>query len=458
MLSFSNKQKKINETKLNIFRLATECTEEISSNRRNLEKSEIIKSLITKYKSLLLKISNSTNSKNEIKKDLIEINNQIKLKNIEIQMKNLKIEEKIKKLKSKIEKNFFNSNNEIDLLKETNFLLENGIKEKNHLINLLKNNLKQSKDHFIFREEIRENILENKIEGENFFFDYLFNLQEFLHFKCKKFNFFYNKNIQNLKTKLNLINTINYIKNQKNIKKLFDLNSNQFNQKNLLKIFKRSNSFEKKFLTNEDNNNNNNNKNSKIDITNILNSFLTIDQILTSNENNNIIIEEDLNSDEEFSFPNKIKYKFAEYKNIPSLNLKQIEYNKYKNQKEIDLYSKERRINSDQNEEQIKLIKKNIKKIKKNIKQNEIKIKNFQNVINEFKNNIILLSHFRNNSFNFNKNIFINKNNIYLKKKQQNKIDKNNNIKDNNSIIINEKINNKNIFINNDNIKINNSF
>jgi len=454
MFSFSNKQKKINETKLNIFRLATECTEEISSNRRNLEKNEIIKSLIIKYKSLLLKISkDSSHSKKEIKKDLIEINNQIKLKNIEIQMKNLKIEEKIKNLNSKFEKNFFILNNEIDLLKETNFLLQNGIKEKNYLINLLKNNLKQSKDHFIFREEIRENILENKIEGENFIFDYLFNLQEFLHFKCKKFNYFYNKNIQKLNTKLNLINTINYIKNQKNIQKLFDLNSNQFNQQNLLKIFKRSNSFEKKFLTNEDNNNN---KNSKIEITNILNSFLTIEQILSYNENNNIIIEEDLNSDEEFSFPDKIKNKLTKFKNIPSLNLKQIEYNKYKNQKEIDLYSKERRINSDQNEEQIKLIKKNIKKIKKIIKQNEIKIKNFQNVINEFKNNIFLLSHFRNNSFNFNKNIFINKNNFY--KNKQITINKTKSINNNNSIIINEKINNKNIFINNHSIKINNSF
>ncbi len=411
MFSNSNKQKKINETKLNIFRLATECTEEISSNRQNLEKNEIIKSMIKKYKFLLLKFSNknSTISKSEIKNDLNEINNQIKLKNIEIQMKNLKIEEKIKNLNSKIEKNFFNLNNELNLLKESNFLLQNSLKEKNFLINLLKNNLKQSKEHFIFREEIRENFLENKIDGENFYFDYLFNLQEFLHFKCKKFNFFYNKNIQKLKTKLNLINTINYIKNQKNIKKLFDLNSNQFNHQNLLKIFKRSNSFEKKFLNNENNNKNN----SKIEISNILNSFLTIDEILISNENNNIIIEEDLNSDEEISFPNKIKYKYAEYKNIPSLNLKQIEYNKYKNQKEIDLYSKERRINSDQNEEQIKLIKKNIKKIKKNIKQNEIKIQNFENVIKDFKNNIFLLTHFRNNSFNFKNNIFINKNNNF---------------------------------------------
>ena len=458
MFSNSNKQKKINETKLNIFRLATECTEEISSNRQNLEKNEIIKSMIKKYKFLLLKFSNknSTISKNEIKNDLNEINNQIKLKNIEIQMKNLKIEEKIKDLNLRIEKNFFNLNNELNLLKESNFLLQNSLKEKNFLINLLKNNLKQSKDHFIFREEIRENFLENKIEGENFYFDYLFNLQEFLHFKCKKFNFFYNKNIQKLKTKLNLINTINYIKNQKNIQKLFDLNSNQVNHQNLLKIFKRSNSFEKKFLNNENNNNNKNN--SKIEISNILNSFLTIDEILISNENNNIIIEEDLNSDEEFSFPNKIKYKFAEYKNIPSLNLKQIEYNKYKNQKEIDLYSKERRINSDQNEEQIKLIKKNIKKIKKNIKQNEIKIKNYENVIKDFKNNIFLLTHFRNNSFNFNNNIFINKNNNYLKK-HQNKIKINYN---NNSFLINDKINNNNnndnIFIINDNKNINNSF
>ena len=37
MFSKSNKQKKINETKLNIFRLATECTEEISSKIKNQE-------------------------------------------------------------------------------------------------------------------------------------------------------------------------------------------------------------------------------------------------------------------------------------------------------------------------------------------------------------------------------------------------------------------------------------
>jgi len=171
MFSKSKKSnKKIIETKLNLFNLATEINDEISSNRQNLEKNEILKSQIKEIKLLLSKYSKSKNiTKEEIKNDFNEIINKLKIKKLEIEIKNTKIEEKNKNLILKIQKNFLNLNNEINLLNESNFLLENSLKEKNFLIDLLKNNLKIFKENFFFREEKQDNFIENKNEVENFF-------------------------------------------------------------------------------------------------------------------------------------------------------------------------------------------------------------------------------------------------------------------------------------------------
>ena len=400
MFSKSKKSnKKIIETKLNLFTLATEINDEISSNRQNLEKNEILKSQIKEIKLLLSKYSKSKNiTKEEIKNDFNEIINKLKIKKLEIEIKNTKIEEKNKNLILKIQKNFLNLNNEINLLNESNFLLENSLKEKNFLIDLLKNNLKIFKENFFFREEKQDNFIENKNEVENFFFIYNLNVEKFLYYKCKKFNFFYNKNNQKLKTKLNLINSINYLKN----KKILSSNSNNKHQNlTIKKIFKNSNSFEKNFLNDENIFFNEKNEKTTSEKKNLFQNFSEIFL-----EQNNFIED----SDEEFSFPNKIKTISTKYKNIPILNLKQIEFNKYRNQKEIDLYSLQRRINSDGIEEQIKLSKKNIKKIKKHIEKNQIRISNFKNVFNHYK------LRYRNYSFEFNNNY----NKIYFLNKNQN--------------------------------------
>ena len=88
------------------------------------------------------------------------------------------------------------------------------------------------------------------------------------------------------------------------------------------------------------------------------------------NDKENIIYDE-LNSDEEIVFQNKIKQpiKLTELyfdeikKEIPEINLAQIQYNKMKEIKEDDLYSIQRRKYKNQN------LDNNIKELKKDIEK-----------------------------------------------------------------------------------------
>ena len=115
-------------------------------------------------------------------------------------------------------------------------------------------------------------------------------------------------------------------------------------------------------------------------------SFLTVDELfdLENDESEKeVIIQDELHSDDEVVFEKKIKNKvrvntvyLSEIKKqVPNLYLNQIEFNKKKIINEADLYSYQRRKYYKHNiDENIKLMKKRIKKLKKRLRINKEKL------------------------------------------------------------------------------------
>ena len=107
------------------------------------------------------------------------------------------------------------------------------------------------------------------------------------------------------------------------------------------------------------------------------------------------IIDDELHSDDEVVFEAKIKSKkkiIIDYlpkikKEVPNLYLSQIEFNKSKVMNEADLYSYQRRKFQTQNvDENIKMMRKKLKIIKRRCKKNEEKYEALQNFIKECEN------------------------------------------------------------------------
>ena len=153
-----------------------------------------------------------------------------------------------------------------------------------------------------------------------------------------------------------------------------------------------------KYKSNEVNNinyNKNKNKNSSKSIKN----FLTIDELFDINNHEGkeeAIIDEELHSDDETVFETKVKplkkitihYIPNIKKQIPKINLSQIEFNKQKVMNEADLYSLQRRKYKMQNmDENIKTMKKKIKKLKHICKLNKKKLNAFENYAKNMENN-----------------------------------------------------------------------
>ena len=153
-----------------------------------------------------------------------------------------------------------------------------------------------------------------------------------------------------------------------------------------------------KYKSNEVNNinyNKNKNKNSSKSIKN----FLTIDELFDINNHEGkeeAIIDEELHSDDETVFETKVKllkkitihYIPNIKKQVPKINLSQIEFNKQKVMNEADLYSLQRRKYKMQNmDENIKTMKKKIKKLKHICKLNKKKLNAFENYAKNMENN-----------------------------------------------------------------------
>jgi hypothetical protein len=140
----------------------------------------------------------------------------------------------------------------------------------------------------------------------------------------------------------------------------------------------------------------NNGERKKINILKI-DELLDIDNIRVENEE---IIDEELNSDDEVFFEKKIKPKkkisidFLNNikKEVPSINLSQIEFNKLKVINEADAYSLQRR-NFEQGNinGKIKNIKLQIKSLSKKVSMNKKKLDTIHNFIEDVKYNYKLL-------------------------------------------------------------------
>ena len=326
-----------------------------------------------------------------------------------------------------------------------NFILYYDLRPKNDIIKKLNENINNSRRYSVFREVKRETyesagICENYINNDNLY------LQRDLQLECKDYNKCINKikkKMKNLKkiqqSEEYLQKVIDYFEKENNITLKKKENSIFKKKKDDNKNFLTFSSNKKKFQNNKRKNNMNNNYNSitidelgkkyqfeedlsdlgggynddqtymanKGGINNLLFSneedknnkgakkekevkqkfnFLTVDELfdLENDEGEKeVIIQDELHSDDEVVFEKKIKNKvrintmyLSEIKKkVPNLYLNQIEFNKKKIINEVDLYSYQRRKYYKQNiDENIRQMRKRIKKLKKRLTINKQKL------------------------------------------------------------------------------------
>ena len=145
----------------------------------------------------------------------------------------------------------------------------------------------------------------------------------------------------------------------------------------------------------------------------IIQTFLNLEELFESNDSENdndnegILIESVIHSDDETILEERVKpkstlsktYNEKILKQIPRINLSLIEFNKLKVYQEIDLYSLQRRNYKGQNiEDNIKTIKKKYKKMKIKERLNYKKEKAMKKFINDLKSKYILYKKIRTKS------------------------------------------------------------
>ena len=200
------------------------------------------------------------------------------------------------------------------------------------------------------------------------------------------------KKLKRTKTKSKFTNNILEQKLQEpNIVKSNDHRQNSFNKKNSLNISV-NNIFNSDIKTKKEKPT----ERKKINILKI-DELLDIDNIEAEDEN---IIDNELNSDDDVFFEKKVKPKKTinkEYisdlrKEVPIINLSQIEFNKIKVINEADAYSfQKRKLEQNNITWQIKNFKKQIKNLEKQISINKNKLKVIHNFIEDVKYNYKLL-------------------------------------------------------------------
>ena len=272
------------------------------------------------------------------------------------------------------------------------FVLDYLKDEKDDLINGLQKSIKQTKEYQLFREPKRDSLIDIK-NGNKKIEKVTTELQQNMLYECKKCNKF-----------SNLIKKYNY--QIKELKKNIAILKKYVNPEN-----KKGNKREKKFIAytvnpfqNQGKKKQKNKNTKEIDSLNemaenysikkkkntIISEFKTVEELFElSSEEGEELIDEELHSDDESVFENKIKQskKLSSFylkeikKSIPDINLKQIEFNKLKIMNEEDLYSIQRRKYKSQNlNGDIKEFNKSIQKIKE---KNEI-IKKKEQAMKEY--------------------------------------------------------------------------
>ena len=261
--------------------------------------------------------------------------------------------------------------------KEKNFIengmenkieIENGMENKIEIENgMKKENLKEKR-----KKSPKEFIMENKIENEN--------EKEKENGMTNKY--FYGK--IDFKQSINIALNPNFMKNfQKKKESKGDDNSRRHSSRD------------------KNNKKKHGGKNLKTSIralnkkNKIISEFEKVEQLfeISIDDEKEGIIDEELHSDDETVFENRIKKKkdLKDYlkdlkKTIPEINLKQIEFNKIKIINEADVFSNQRRNYKNQNiEKSIKELKKQIVKMKEKLEYIKIKEKYMKEYMEKFK-------------------------------------------------------------------------
>lgn len=406
---------------------------------------DFIKNILDKKSKL--NFNNSAESSNIIKNDFLSYYKQLKQLVENLRESNKKLWQKYDMNYNIIFDEWSSNKLDLNKNRIDVFILDYEIKQKNDIIKKLNENVINSKRHSIFRENKREsetgrNTATNYINSDNLY------AQRDLQIECRNYNRCINrikkriKNIQKMKEiSKSLDQFINYsrkenissnkdskIYNKKNDVKASNFFSFQVSKKRSTNKKKPNNDIDFNATTFDDLGknyqfggdslmfngeeeinkeqtyiSNNNNYNSLFFSNDNISSsikekekkkkmkekfkFLTFEELFDlENEEGEkeIIIQEELHSDDEVVFEKKIKNKNrinTEYlskikKQVPGLFLNQIEFNKKKVMNEADLYSFQRREFNRQNIDQnIKTMKKKIKIMKRRKELNGQKLK-----------------------------------------------------------------------------------
>ena len=375
---------KINKKLIENF--ANEVNTEMKHNRYLSDLITTQQKELSRNRNQLEKYSSTTNSQARLKAILSDLNNNINdLKKTNDDIKNItkNLKEKQNLLIETFHKNYDENIQEISKLKESNFLYENAIKEKNSIYSRLNFELKTLKQFPYFKENLREKYIVNFYSIEDEYFEQLEYYQDYLLRKLRAYNKTNNK-IKKLEKEINKIKTTGKFTIEKKIPIVHN-----FKRKNSFDFNKNKNNFEK--------------IKSKHRHTQSVFERLDTEDILNSDSD-----DDEINFIDVVSNKNKIDNKKII---VPKIDLKQIEFNKKKfkqQDKEKSLSRKKDFSDSSEIRSQIKL-KKKIKNIKKKNEVQTQKIIKYEQKIEEFKS---IFKDIENDSFlNINNHNIDNQNN-----------------------------------------------
>ena len=299
----------------------------------------------------------------------------------------------------------------LNQMQNEEFSLEYLKMKSNDIINVLKKSIKQSREYHLFREPRRDSLVDNK-KGNKEIEKLTTELQQNMLYECKKYNKFFNKvkkyefqknelnkNIELIKMymdteKVNVSTnkpTINRPKNKGLFKPVWKIgDKDKDKDKDRSKSKNKNNS-------DENRGNLNDKKNKKKKSTkDIIKGFKRIEDLFDISSEEEKIIDDELHSDDESVFENRISqpvqlsktYLYEVRQFIPHIDLTQIEFNKLKIIGEADLYSLQRRKYKNQNiDGNIKDFKKKIEKINDKLTVIKIKENAMKNYLEKCKEN-----------------------------------------------------------------------
>ena len=443
-------------TKDSIAILADKARENIIQNKYLLEKINIFKNEIITVKNLINSFWLNSNQQKINNIIASKYKEQLSLFNSNLKEEINKGQQKLKLLHKNSLSELSIEDRTLSQLSIDNFILNNTLSKLNSTTQSLNESIETSKKHEIFREPKRESIIDIKqsktvfpvynLELQQKMLSYCRAYSKYRYKNAKKL-IKINIQKQNINALIDFIKTYTsklaeksqenkpQIKNNK-IPNNSNINNKIIKQKGKskgkkLKRTKTKSKFTNNILeqklqepnivkSNDHRQNSFNKKNSlNISVNNIFNSdiktkkekpterkkinilkideLLDIDNIEAEDEN---IIDNELNSDDDVFFEKKVKPKKTinkEYitdlrKDVPLINLSQIEFNKIKVINEADAYSfQKRKLEQNNITWQIKNFKKQIKNLEKQISINKNKLKVIHNFIEDVKYNYKLL-------------------------------------------------------------------